>query len=101
MQSRTVMTRTLQAELCRLADPAPVVAVLSEAFRQIGGFEQEPSMVFAGPKYAERRLDDEGRSVLLPCPLAFYLKRDDYPPGCDPAMPDGGPVFTYMLPEDY
>jgi len=95
------MTRTLRSELLARDDRADVLPVLAQAFRELGGCGAEPSMVFAGPKYARRELDDDGRSVLLPCPLAFYLKRDDYPADCDPALPEGGAVFTYMLPQDY
>ena len=48
-----------------------------------------------------REFDDEGRTVLMPFPFAFWLKRDDCPPDCDPAIREGGAVYTYMLPEDY
>src|SRR5207253_3103034 len=95
------MTRTLQSKSVELPDRDAVLPVLGQAFRELGDFGAEPSMVFAGPDYSRRELDDGGRSVKLPCPLAFFLKRDDFPPDCDPAIAEGGAVFTYMLPEDY
>lgn len=95
------MTTNLQAALRRCPNQGEVLPLLGEAFHALGDFGQEPSMVFAGPKYGQRALDDDGRSVLLPCPMAFYLKRDDFPPDCDPAIREGGAVYSYMLPEDY
>ncbi len=95
------MTRTLQSTLTRLPNPGDAVPAMSKAFHELGDFGAEPSMVFAGPKFRARRIVDEGRSVELPAPVAFWLKRDDYPPDCDPAIAEGGAVYTYMLPEDY
>ena len=101
---RITMTKTLQRSLSAVAcvaDQRAVTALLSLAFRELGPFGAEPSMLFAGPKYARIELDDGGRSVKLPSPFPFWLKRDDFPPDCDPAIPEGGAVYTYMLPEDY
>ncbi len=95
------MTTNLRATLMRLPNKRTVLPVLGQAFHELGDFGREPSMVFAGPDHDRRELDDDGRSVLLPSPVPFYLKRDDYPPDCDPAIAEGGSVYTYMLPEDY
>ena len=95
------MTTNLQAALKRCPNQGDVLPVLGQAFHELGDFGQEPSMVFAGPDYPAREFDDDGRTVLIPCPFAFWLKRDDYPPDCDPAITEGGAVYTYMLPDDY
>jgi len=95
------MTTNLQAALKRCPNQGDVLPVLGQAFHELGDFGQEPSMVFAGPDYPAREFDDDGRTILIPCSFAFWLKRDDYPADCDPAVREGGAVYTYMLPEDY
>jgi hypothetical protein len=82
-----------------VARPAGGDAPVRPRVPRIGHFGQEPSMVFAGP-ITRRELTT--MAVPFSClAFAFWLKRDDYPADCDPAISEGGAVYTYMLPEDY
>ena len=58
------MTRTMQSALVNLPDRARVLPLLGQAFHELGDFGAEPSMVFAGPDYTQRELDDDGRHNL-------------------------------------
>lgn len=99
----SVITPALRDEISSLSSDTAVHAASAMfiARRTIGKTpESEPSMVFAGPEY-NGEIEDGGRSVKIKSPITFWLKRDDYPPDCDPALPNGGMVFTYLKPEDY
>ena len=55
---------------------------------------QEPSMVIGSPEAKKARLEDGGRTLVVPFrgKQTVYAKRDDYPQG---------PVVTFLLASEY
>lgn len=75
-----------------------VVAELLLAARQQGG---EPSWVIGDPKCHDRTIEDCGRTLRLPgARFRFWAIRDDHAADCTCGC-GGGPVVTFLLPDEY
>jgi hypothetical protein len=75
--------------------------VSSTLAKRLGAAGTNPSWLIGDPEVKGEVTEDEGRTLKIPTVRAkFYAIRDDHEDDC-PCGCGGGPVITFLLPEEY